>query len=250
MTIFILLGTLLVLLSLAVLLYPLLTVRCDNPLPARFSAALIFLVLPLMASLVYALVGTPNLLDTKTLDALAASDGDAREAPTRTPTQESSLKPEASPEFVESMVKRLEDKLKKNPDDTAGWLMMARTYSTWGRKAEAVAAYKKGETAIGDDVDALLNYAETLATLESSNGRPAGYRGKPQSLIDKALKLQPDHPGALFFAGLAAVESGRHAEGARYWQKLLSMVPSGSDMEGILKKGIANAREQAAKRPQ
>ena len=48
-------------------------------------------------------------------------------------------------QMIQSMVKRLADRLKDNPDDLAGWQRLAKAYDVLGDKDKAAAVRKKIE---------------------------------------------------------------------------------------------------------
>ena len=70
---------------------------------------------------------------------------------------------------VESMVGGLEERLRQQPDDGKGWLLLAKSYRHLGRMDEARDAYKKAE-ALGNDDPAV---AAQLFGLESSKANDA-----------------------------------------------------------------------------
>jgi cytochrome c-type biogenesis protein CcmH len=128
--------------------------------------------------------------------------------------------------------------MKANPDDLQGWLMLARSYKSLGRYEEAVDAFTRAEKAINDDSDLLASYAETLAL---ATGK--GFKGKPRQLIERSLKVNPEHPYTLLLAGAAAMEAGERKLGVAYWEKLLPLVEPGSDMDKMLRQGIDKMKQ-------
>ena len=48
-------------------------------------------------------------------------------------------------EQIDAMVNKLAERMKANPDDPKGWLMLARSYKQMGRYAEAVDAFSHVE---------------------------------------------------------------------------------------------------------
>jgi len=184
--------------------------------PSRKLAVAILLLLPVFALLGYGILGNPKALD---------------------PTQ-TVARPKMTPEQINAMVARLADKMKENPDDMQGWLMLARSYKAMGRYDEAVQAYAKAEKVIDLDADLLASYAETLAM---AGGQ--GLKGKPRQLAEKALKLDPKHPHSLFLAGAAAMEAGDNKKGIAYWETLLPLVEPGSEVEQMLKSGIDKMKQ-------
>ena len=73
---------------------------------------------------------------------------------------------------VSSLVDGLAQRMKQNPDDSKGWLLLAQSYQHLGRTAEAIAAYEKA-AALGIRDEKL----ERLSGLSSGN-----YETQPQVL--------------------------------------------------------------------
>ncbi len=178
--------------------------------PSRKLAVTLVLLLPILGLLGYGMLGNPRALD-----------------PTQTVVQ-----PKMTPEQINAMVAKLAERMQANPDDMQGWLMLARSYKTLGRYEDAVAAYAKAEKSI-DNPDVLASYAETIAMAEGK-----GLKGKPTQLIEKALKLDPNHGHSLFLAGAAAMERGDNKQGIVYWEALLPQVEPGSEIDQMLRSGI------------
>ena len=109
---------------------------------------------------------------------------------------------QATQRRVEDMVRSLAARLEQEPDNLKGWAMLARSYKFMGRPAEAQRAYERAEPYIENDAGMLADYADLLAT--SANGN---FSGKPIQLIEKALKIDPDNPMALWLAGTAAYQA-------------------------------------------
>jgi cytochrome c-type biogenesis protein CcmH len=145
-----------------------------------------------------------------------------------------------SPEEMRAAAARLAARLQENPEDSEGWIMLARTYKLLDQPADAAAAYAHVEEKISDNPDLLADYAEALAI--SSTTR---MQGKPTILVGQALELNPRHAHALFLAGMAALEAGRKEEAARHWEKLLPMVEPGSELHQLLSDNIASLRAPA-----
>ena len=87
---------------------------------------------------------------------------------------------------IGTMIDKLATRLKANPDDAAGWAMLARSYGVLGRSADAVDAYAKAEKLTGNDAGLLVDYADALAV---KNDRSLS--GEPMKLIERALKIDP-----------------------------------------------------------
>lgn len=194
----------------------------NRPATSRKTALALVVALPLAAMAGYALLGNPRALDP---------------AQTAPPPKQA----EMTPEQINQMVERLADKLKANPDDTQGWLMLARSYKMLGRHDDAVNAYSKVEKHIQDNPDQLASYAEALAM---ANGQ--GLAGKPRALLAQALKIDPQHGHSLFLAGAAAFEAGDKKAGIAYWEALLPMVEPDSELDRMLRQGIDKMKQPTA----
>lgn len=191
--------------------------------PASRKTALALLVaLPITAAIGYALLGNPRALD---------------------PTQTQARTP-ISPEQMEGMVGKLAEKLKQNPDDANGWVMLARSYKALGRFAEAAEAYSHADTVVNKDATLLADYAEVLAQTAQGN-----LLGKPGELIERALKLDPNEPQALLLAGAAASDRSDFAAAATHWARLLTQIEPGTEEAEALEGAVAKARELAARPP-
>ncbi|MCL2636583.1 MAG: c-type cytochrome biogenesis protein CcmI [Betaproteobacteria bacterium] len=184
---------------------------------SRKTAIALLLLLPLGALLGYALLGNPAALD-----------------PARTVPAPVSM----SPEQIDEMVARLAERLRDNPDDMQGWLMLARSYKALGRYGDAVEAYAKAEKVIDEQPDLLASYAETIAM---AGGQ--GLAGKPRQLVERALKIDPRHAHSLFLAGAAALQAKDNQQAIAYWEVLLPQVEPGSELEQMLRAGIDQLKQ-------
>lgn len=144
---------------------------------------------------------------------------------------------------VEAMVASLEEKLKRNPDDPKGWVMLARSYRAFARHEDAAKAFARAGAVVDLEPQLLAEYAETLA-----NNRNGDLNGEPAMLIERALKLDPTHPFALALAGSAAFERADYDAAIAHWQRLHAQLSSDSEATRAIAEGIEKAR--SAKRGQ
>ena len=183
----------------------------------RRSALALFIVIPLAAAAGYALLGNPRALD---------------------PLQRQAR---VTPEQIEQMLGGLVEKLRKNPDDSQGWVMLARSYKVLGRFPEAANAYGHAGTLLDQDAALLADYAEVLGQVNGGT-----LQGKPSELLARALKIDPDEPQALLLAGAAASERQEFAAAAEFWSRLLAQLAPGSEEAKTLAGAVDKAREMAA----
>ncbi len=185
--------------------------------PGRKTALALLLVLPLAAAGGYALLGNQTALD---------------------PLQRQAR---ITPQQIEGMVNGLVEKLKENPDDSKGWLMLARSYKVLERFPEAAEAYGHARALVDEDPDLLADYAEVL-----SRSQGGDLQGKPTELVERALKIDPKAPQALLLAGAAASDRQQFALAADYWSRLLVQIEPGSEEARALAAAVERAREIAA----
>jgi cytochrome c-type biogenesis protein CcmH len=178
---------------------------------AKRTAVALIVVIPLAAVGGYALLGNPSALAP---------------AHARAGAQEVDV-------LLKGMVKRLE----ANPNDMRGWILLARSYKTLGRFAEAAEAYGRAEAAFAGDAVLLADYAEALALAHGGS-----FAGKPEALVAQALAAGPDEPQVLFVAGAAASARGDFAAVADYWGRLLPRLDPGSDEARALGAAVEQAR--------
>lgn len=193
-----------------------------KPVPAPISsgkrtAIALLVALPLAAAGGYAVLGNPQGLD-----------------PAHTQAR-------MSPQEIDALLQKLVDRLKANPNDMQGWVMLARSYKALGRFAESATAFAKAEPLLDSEPALLADYAEALA--EANGGK---FTGKPDELIARALKVNPDEPMALFVAGESANERRDYAAIVDYWGRLLLQVEPGSQDAQTLGAAVDQAREMLA----
>ena len=203
-----------------------------NSSPGRSPAARKFgfgvaATIPIAAVAFYFAVGNPKGL---TPDA----------ASTQMPGLESQQGDTRSQQQMEANVAKLAERLKQNPNDAQGWLMLGRSYMILERYAEAAKAYERANALNDKDASVWADYAEALAMANSRQ-----LAGKPTEALDRALQLDPQHHKALDLAGSAAYQAGNYQKAIDYWQRLLEVLPPGSEEQKTITDQIAKAKELA-----
>lgn len=152
----------------------------------------------------------------------------------------------ASVPAVEHMVEELSQRLHStDPGDLQGWEMLGHAYVIMERYPDAVDAYTHARTLSNDgNADVLAGYAEatTLAN-------PGDFMDKALPLFEKALRLDPRNPQALWYGGLGAFENGDKTTAIQRWQALLSQNPP-AEYRAIISKYIVEAGGTPGTAPQ
>ncbi|MDD5241921.1 MAG: c-type cytochrome biogenesis protein CcmI [Sulfuricella sp.] len=183
--------------------------------PGRWPGYVLAGAIPVLAVAIYMVLGNPDALVASRVEAEGQHD--------------------AAP-----MIAALEARLKKQPDDAAGWYMLARSYSSLGRYDDAARVFDKLIQLVPDDSSILAAYADVFAMTQGGN-----LQGKPQELINKALKLNDKDELALNLAGAAAYQAKDFARAAAYWRRLLKLIPADADYAGEIR-AEADQAEKAA----
>lgn len=195
------------------------------------TTAVVILAIPLTAISLYMLLGdTRGLLPQSQLASVTQSH-----------SQDMAGMPPSHTE-IKSVVDNLIARLKENPADIEGWVMLGRTYAIMGQFNEASATYAKLIEMIPDSAQLLSDYADVLAM--TNNGSLVG---KPAELINKALEIDPDYPKALALAGTIEFEQKNYEQAATFWEKLLSVIPPDSQLTKSVSDSIAEAKSLATK---
>lgn len=171
--------------------------------------------LPVAAAALYLALGTPAALDERAVKGITAAD-------------------------VEQMVAKLAARLEQQPNDPAGWAMLARSYRMMQRLPQAAQAYERIGPTLEQDPDLLATYADVLGMLAGGN-----LEGRPSALLAQALKLAPEHPLALSLLATAATRRNDPAGALVLWNRLLPLLPPESEDAAWVQEQIAALRASA-----
>ncbi len=143
----------------------------------------------------------------------------------------------------QELVARLEAQLESDPSSLEGQLLLARTYLTLGRMADAVkplsAALALSEGAEGEAMIA----AQLAQAIYFSN--PSEITEQAEALVERSLALDPQEPTALGVSGIFAFEKGNYQKAIQEWQKILALVEEGPNAQS-LRQGIKTAKARLA----
>jgi cytochrome c-type biogenesis protein CcmH len=143
------------------------------------------------------------------------------------------------PEEIINMVAGLAERLKSQPDDAQGWLMLGRSYKYLQQYPAAVEAFANAYRLLGDQAEVMLLYADALAYANDKN-----LAGKPAELVFKALALEPENVNGLWLGGMAKVQEGDIIAGIKLWRKLETLLPPESDARKETQSLIAKIASQ------
>lgn len=222
MTIFLVVAAAMILLALGLLLVPLVRrgQRTGRSRGVFALAIAIAFALPLAATGVYFLVGTPVALNGTT-----EQDG--------------------PPLTMKQALAELESHLAANPDDVRGWMLLAQTRAMQKNSAAARDAYGQVLKLSANNAEAMVGWVEADA-----NGRPDHkIEGRALTLLKRAVLLQPDSQRGLWLLGISAFQHERYRDAAATWRLLQPQLEPGSEVATAVRKQIAVADARAGGSP-
>jgi cytochrome c-type biogenesis protein CcmH len=144
---------------------------------------------------------------------------------------------------VAQMVGRLEARLRANPNDVNGWLLLGRSYFQLGQYLKAADAYERAYTQSGgENLDAMLGLGETLVFADERAVTP-----RSAQLFERAYQRAPNDPRALWYSGLAAFQEGHLDIARERWQGLVALNPP-PEIKRVLESKIAELDAQLGTR--
>ncbi len=128
--------------------------------------------------------------------------------------------------FVESMVTRLAERLKKSPNDLDGWIRLGRAYAVMRRYDDAANAYRKAVTLAPEAIDYRLALADMII---KAAGQPTEIPAEARSLYEDVLKDAPDNQIALWVVGHVRAMAGNVEGAVALWRRLLAQLKPDSE---------------------
>jgi cytochrome c-type biogenesis protein CcmH len=121
---------------------------------------------------------------------------------------------------ITQMVAGLAARLKENPNDLEGWQMLARSYTTLERNADAVTAWRKvldlsgnADVHAGSLGESIVRAADGIVTPEA------------RALFERAKAADAHDARAGFYLGLAYSQEGDSRRAVQTWTDLIAMSP-------------------------
>ncbi|RVJ47615.1 c-type cytochrome biogenesis protein CcmI [Sinorhizobium medicae] len=184
----------------------------------RLSQAFIFLCLPAIGLCLYLTTGSPGVPAQPLAARLADPNGD-----------------------VNILIAKAENHLALNPEDGAGWDLLAPIYMRHGRLEDAVAAYERAIRLLGPTPARMGGYAEALVA--QGGGLVTS---EAQNALRKALALDPNDPRSAFYLALGLKQEGKNAEALSAFRKLAGSSPADAPWLPLVNQHIAELADSPA----
>lgn len=140
---------------------------------------------------------------------------------------------------LDVMTSRLAEKLKGQPDNRDGWVLLGRSYAALGNIDSAKSVFAELVKKWPEDVEVKIAYGEVLMTAANGVVTP-----QARELFAAAAAAAPSHPRAQYDLALADAQAGRHQAAYDRWLALLKGAPA----DALWRQEVAaRVRDSAAK---
>ena len=134
---------------------------------------------------------------------------------------------------INQMVEQLANRLTKDKKDLDGWIKLFQSYKVLKNNYKALEALR---TAI--EISPTIFLKQTLLKELLPPNKKPNFTSETVNLIDQILLEDQNNVDALFFKGLKAFNEGDKKIATIYWKKLISILPSNSQMSIELSKKL------------
>ena len=177
----------------------------------RLAQAFVIVLLPAVGLCLYLATGRPDLPAQPLAERLANPGND-----------------------ISILIARAENHLARNPDDGAGWDLLAPIYYRSGRMEDAANAFAQAIRILGPNTDRLDGHAETLIAL--ANGIVTA---QARTQLEQSLALKADNPRAKYYLALALEQEGRKLEARAAFEALAKEAPADAPWLPLVNRHIA-----------
>lgn len=140
---------------------------------------------------------------------------------------------------VASLIQRLVDALKAQPDNLEGWALLARTLSRLERYDEAAETYMKATLLAPNAVALFVGAGENYYFAAEGTITPAA-----EEAFEKAIALDPNNPGARYYLALRDAQEGDKSGALEKWIALYEESPADAPFMPVLERRIIQTAEQ------
>ncbi len=135
--------------------------------------------------------------------------------------------------FIESMVARVEKRVKENPQDLKGWEALGKSYGVLNRHIDSAEAYAKAVALNNSDAELLMSYSN--AVIKTGD---VAQLDNARIVFAQLVDQNPKNLDALFLSGSLARVAGDNLEAKNFWNLLLPQLPQGSDAYKSVEKNL------------
>lgn len=151
------------------------------------------------------------------------------------------LSPEERRERLAKLLPWIEKQADRRDPQGGYRFMLAQVYAGEGRYDAAAPLFVQLADLYPDDADMAAQAAQTLFLAHDGKLDPEVKR-----FAERALAIEPHHPGVRGMLGMASFEVGDYARAIEHWQVLLAGLPPDSPEAGMVRGGIEAAQARLA----
>lgn len=177
----------------------------------RLAQVFVIVLLPAVGLCLYVATGRPDLPAQPLAERLANPGND-----------------------ISILIAKAENHLARNPDDGAGWDLLAPIYYRSGRVEDAANAFSQAIRLLGPTPERLDGYAETL--IAQSNGIVTA---EARARLEQSLTLKADNPRAEYYLALALEQEGKRAEARAAFEAMAKEAPADAPWLPLVNRHIA-----------
>jgi cytochrome c-type biogenesis protein CcmH len=185
-------------------------------------AIILIVAIPAISIALYTDLGSPD----KPARPLAARDIEAERAALET-------------QDVASLIQRLVDALKAQPDNLDGWVLLARTLSRLERYEEAAETYMKATLLAPNSAELFVSAGENYYFASGGTVTPAA-----EKAFEQAHEIDPKNPGVRYFLALRDAQGGDLAGALDKWIALYEESPADAPFMPVLARRIQQTAEE------
>ncbi|WP_439816662.1 c-type cytochrome biogenesis protein CcmI [Zavarzinia sp. CC-PAN008] len=214
----------------------------------RVAAAVLALGVPAVAVALYVDLGSPWLSGGQPRPQAAQAAPAAAADPAQAAAQAGDPNAaDVDPEMqaLIPMVERLAARLKAEPNDPDGWLMLARSYWELKQYDDAATAYGTAADLMPANADIKMAQGEAIVFAAGGLVTPAA-----KAAFEASAAVDPKHPGSRYYLGLERLQSGDPAAALANWEALERESPEGAPWLEQLRQRIAQAKDFAGRMPE
>jgi cytochrome c-type biogenesis protein CcmH len=145
---------------------------------------------------------------------------------------------------IASLVSQVEAHLSRNPNDGAGWEVIAPVYLRMGRFDDAVMARRKSIALNGDNATSEADLGEALVA--AANGVVTD---EAKQAFQRAVAGDAQESKARYFLGLADEQDGNRDAAAAKWRAMLDAAPADAPWASFVREALARVTGEPAAAP-
>lgn len=126
-------------------------------------------------------------------------------------------------------------RLEASPDDVKSWTMLGSTLSGLRRYPQAADAYSHATKLNPENTGLHLKLGEQIIAMHGGQVVPAA-----SNVFQTLLRLDPQHPAAHFYLGLAQKQNGNTDKARNIWQALLDRAPADAPWRPTVRQELAS----------